>query len=273
MAFPKGKRRKPRTKQHRLNLSIALKGVMKGRKLTTSHKQKIRAALLKKTQTSGMLGKKHTIESKRKISISCKGKKLSIETKQKIRDAQFNKIKISKEDIYKLVNTLDMRKISTKTQFVKNLEDIAGCGIGPIIRITGKKPSELLEYLNLNIVYNKRISRIGNNETNILQYCSTIAGYNILPQYFIAGKFLDGYIPKLNLAIEIDESHHYNKLGNLKIEDIIREDYIKDKLGCSFLRLKEQEVLKKIEIGDSKWFENIWQQKIKTMADKLDVKS
>lgn len=55
----------------------------------------------------------------------------------------------------------------------------------------------------------------------------------IVPQYNVDNKYrIDFYIPQLNKAVEYDEQQHqYHEK-----EDIERENYIKDKLGCKFIR-------------------------------------
>lgn len=54
---------------------------------------------------------------------------------------------------------------------------------------------------------------------------------------FVAGRdapfYIDAYVPALNLAIEVDEPHHNRYIE----EDRYREDQIKRKLGCDFLRI------------------------------------
>lgn len=65
-----------------------------------------------------------------------------------------------------------------------------------------------------------------------IAFCSEI----IIDQYFIDNYKIDLYIPEYKLAIEIDEDHH-NLPNNIKL-DSIREQHIKDKLGCEFLRVK-----------------------------------
>lgn len=55
----------------------------------------------------------------------------------------------------------------------------------------------------------------------------------IVPQYNVDNKYkIDFYIPKLNIAIEYDEQQHQY----CEKEDIERENYIKRKLGCKFIR-------------------------------------
>ena len=63
--------------------------------------------------------------------------------------------------------------------------------------------------------------------------------YKILRQYKTCGYFVDGYIPELNLAIEVDEQQHLDLDGNLKQIDVNRENLIKNKLGCKFVRIND----------------------------------
>ena len=77
--------------------------------------------------------------------------------------------------------------------------------------------------------------RKGKHETIILNRLEKLFKYKIIRQYEIYGYFLDGYIPELNLAIEIDESHHDLQ----KEKDKIRECLIKTELRCKFLRVKD----------------------------------
>lgn len=57
--------------------------------------------------------------------------------------------------------------------------------------------------------------------------------YDPIYQYKVGNYFIDLYIPELNLAIECDENGHrfYDKTKELE-----REQYIKNKLGCEFIR-------------------------------------
>ena len=76
-------------------------------------------------------------------------------------------------------------------------------------------------------------TNLGKYEKQILDNIAKLLGYKILRQYQVAGYFLDGYIPKLNLAIEVDENYHKNRVD----KDIERENYIKSKLNCKFVRI------------------------------------
>jgi len=77
--------------------------------------------------------------------------------------------------------------------------------------------------------------RIGKNEKQILDEIEKELNYKIIRQYYIKnfGYFVDGYIPELNLVIEVDE------VPKNKEKDIIRETEIKQKLNCQFLRIKD----------------------------------
>ena len=51
------------------------------------------------------------------------------------------------------------------------------------------------------------------------------------------GYFLDAYDKDRNVALEIDEKHHYRN-GKLKQRDILRQQKIEEQLGCKFIRIK-----------------------------------
>ena len=75
---------------------------------------------------------------------------------------------------------------------------------------------------------------VGKQEKRILDFFEKESfNYKILRQYKIAGFFLDGYCPALNIAIEIDEPAHLKK----QEEDTMRETIIKQQLNCQFLRV------------------------------------
>ncbi len=58
-------------------------------------------------------------------------------------------------------------------------------------------------------------------------------------EHSVLGYFLDYYEPELNLVIEWDEQHHYDKIGNLKEKDKNRQQEIEGYLSCNFYRIKE----------------------------------
>ncbi len=90
------------------------------------------------------------------------------------------------------------------------------------------------------ILKNGCIISIGKNETKILNNLEFLFRYKIIRQYEIDGYFVDGYIPELNLVIEIDENHHFTIDNKLKKKDIERQKYIQNQLHCKFLRIKDK---------------------------------
>jgi len=78
---------------------------------------------------------------------------------------------------------------------------------------------------------------IGKKETKILNDLENKYKKKIIRQYFVNGYFLDGYIPELNIAFEVDEKHHFRK-GVLSKYDIRRQQEIESELNCKFIRVK-----------------------------------
>lgn len=208
----KGTKYKKMSDIGRKNISLAHMGYI----MPESQKEKIRLSSIGKIQTE---------ETKKKISISNKGRIISEETKQKmrkpkseeakknIREARIKQIrKPHKEETKKKIsNTEKGKKLSEETKLklrlatIKYFREVCG-GLFPCI---------------------------GHNEKQILDKLEQELKYKILRQYECEGYFIDGYIPEINLAIEIDE-----KPKN-KEKDIEREKTIKNKLGCEFMRIND----------------------------------
>jgi len=79
-------------------------------------------------------------------------------------------------------------------------------------------------------------TRIGKNENKILSMIEEENNINIIRQYYVAGKFVDGYDKKNNVVYEIDEPNHKYQM----FEDIKRENLIKNVLNCNFIRIKDR---------------------------------
>lgn len=94
---------------------------------------------------------------------------------------------------------------------------------------------------DLKIFFNHRPS-IGRNEDRFIKEIELSNNIKIERGYFVRGKesfyYLDGYVPSLNLAIEIDEEHHY-KNNKLREVDKRRQKDIEKILHCSFIRIKD----------------------------------
>ena len=102
-----------------------------------------------------------------------------------------------------------------------------------------KKPKSEETKQKFRIAAQKRIMRmfggpnIGRNEKQILDKLEEQYNYKILRQYSVDGYFVDGYIPEKNLIIEVDEK------PKVKERDLERENYIKEKLNCEVVRIKD----------------------------------
>ncbi|WP_053957176.1 endonuclease domain-containing protein [Inediibacterium massiliense] len=117
----------------------------------------------------------------------------------------------------------------------------------------GKKV--LKEYFN----YNSNCYAVLESRKEILFRNSvekTLKGIcDIIPQYYVDGYRIDIYIPQYKLAIEYDEKQHKYQ----RKEDIIRQKYIENKLGCKFIRIDENANL---EDGLNKVLKYIIEEKI-----------
>jgi hypothetical protein len=56
----------------------------------------------------------------------------------------------------------------------------------------------------------------------------------------ILNYFVDAYDKERNIVVEYDESYHYDKQGNLKQKDVLRQQRIITHLGCKFFRYNER---------------------------------
>jgi hypothetical protein len=106
------------------------------------------------------------------------------------------------------------------------------------IKITGIYPSDTTrEKLRNSAFEYVKIYRyllypcLGHDEKHILDELESFFSYTIIRQYKCLGYFIDGYIPELKIAIEVDERKKN------KPSDIKRQILLQNKLGCSFLRI------------------------------------
>ena len=84
--------------------------------------------------------------------------------------------------------------------------------------------------------------RMGNNEKMILDIIEQEKNIKLHRQFQVGRKSVDGYDKNTNTVYEVDEWHHkYDK-----IYDSIREEEIKDVLGCKFIRIDEKDFLQNI---------------------------
>ena len=189
------------SKSHKNKISNA----MKGRSLSEEQKAKIRISM--KGINTWAKGRTVSQKTKDKLSSIRKGKKrspFSEETKEKMKQAKLrNPIK------YWQGKKRPSPSIETKEKMRKSSFEYA------------KKICDII------------CPRIGRNEKKILDAIEQKMGIKIVRQYECLGYFLDGYIPEMKIAIEIDE-----KPKNTE-RDICREKLIKTELHCEFIRIKD----------------------------------
>jgi hypothetical protein len=143
------------------------------------------------------IGHKRSNDAKIKMSLVSKGKPKSENHKMKLRENSYWKGK----------HLSDETKLKMRISALKYIKEICG-NICP---------------------------HIGHNEKAILDKLEQELNQKIIRQYSVEGYFVDGYIPKLNIIIEIDE------VPKNKERDIKRQQIIENKLNCKFIRIKDYE--------------------------------
>lgn len=181
-------------------------------------------------------GFKHSEETKRKIgALKIGRKRLDVSIRQSINNVSKNPKVQKKISLNRKGKGLGKHNCNSNPEVIK------------------KKKIALLNFYKLHpeTLEKKRQLRLkqiekdggevqkGKNETKILDYFEILLGYKIERNFHIIGYKPDGYIPELNLVIEVDEKHHFNAKGDLIKKDIERQNKIINKLNCSFLRIKD----------------------------------
>jgi hypothetical protein len=142
---------------------------------------------------------------------------------------------IDKKSILSLCNLVKKTNVKlNRNEFVNFFKNYFDCSHRVFINRFGSI-DEMIRQSGIEIVTDK--SRIGKNETFLLDQYEKFIGYGVIRQHYVKGYVLDGYIPELNVAIEVDENHHFTSKGKLRIEDIIRQQKIQSLLKCRFIRL------------------------------------
>ena len=230
-----------------------------GRKISNNHKIKLSSAAIGKHFSNehklnlsiSHTGKKQTKETVDKRIKLIVGKKRSEESKQKISSALMgNKNSlgrpISKEHRLKISQTHKGKKLSEEQKRIFN-------------RKGWKHRPETKKQMSVSAI--KRISiqsfnggpmfpREGLNERPILNQLENNSNIKFIRNNYKVldlGKFIDGYIEKYNLSVEVLESHHYKSDGSLSDYDQDREVTFAFELGCMTYFINEQEFLKNPE--------------------------
>jgi len=91
---------------------------------------------------------------------------------------------------------------------------------------------------------------IGKEERLFLNEVESILNTKVHRQFSVSGFFVDGYIPKLNLAFEFDEEINHKDVS----KDLQRQQEIEESLNCKFFRVNDykwkkdkKEIIRKIK--------------------------
>jgi hypothetical protein len=190
----------------------------------------------------GMLGKKHSDESKRKIASFGLGKKFTEERKENIsksisgtKNGMFGK-KLSIEQKQKLRGRIPWNK-GKKSCFKISDE------------VKLKHSIRALKYIEEREFNGKPFrARIGKNELSIIAQIENnidATGISNNKDLFLkCGKWPDRYYAKYNLCVDVLETHHFKANGELGNNDQERELIIAKRLSCLIYYIPEQEFLK-----------------------------
>lgn len=94
-----------------------------------------------------------------------------------------------------------------------------------------------VDILTNKFKYNIRSARFEYKYLNEIEDFLNLMNIDYIEQYPVDNYRIDLYIPKFNLAIEIDEEEHKYK----KDYDAIRQKYIEKQINCTFIRVNEGE--------------------------------
>ena len=152
----------------------------------------------------------------------------------------------------KSIDIIDLKQISYKNILTEQFKIYSKQSFANSNNIYALTLTGYIKYLNLiqdgkigkdiltkYFEYNKEVYAVLENRKEIIFRDSIKNCLNdictVKFQHYVDGYRIDIYIPEFNLAIEYDEIHHTYEQEN----DIIRQKYIENKLGCTFIRISE----------------------------------
>lgn len=211
------------------NKSVCHSCARKGKKHSEESKQKMSKA--QKGNNNGMYGKIHSKETKQKIGEGNKGKLRSEEQKRKISESKKGK------------NNPMYGKIHSKETKQKIGENNVG--------MKGKKHSEetkkkmrLARIIDMEKKHGQMIPNYNPTACKLIEEHGKKHGYNFQHaesggEFYIKelGYWVDGYDQEKNVVIEIDEPKHFLN-GKLKQKDVRRQREITEHLKCKFIRIR-----------------------------------
>ena len=208
------------------------------------HNSRCRSEDCKKRLYNKIRGRKNSLDTIIKMSISATGRTHSEETKLKISKNNEMTGKHHTEDIKKKISQANLGM--KQPIFAVKKSSMARKGIK---RSFDTRHKMSLSAINRLVNGNLAIPNVGRNEKYILDKIYNGLDFlrndhNISSK---TGKFIDGYLSKYNLAVEILEPHHFKLDGQLSENDRNRELIISSKLACMIYYVSEQEFLKNSE--------------------------
>ncbi len=178
-------------------------------------------------------GAKKAYSFKIKLSKALKYKGKLKWTKQRRTNAR--KIK-NIDEVFELTkNVFRYETNVNKTKFLNNrfVRKLGHIAVKNAAKRKGLTLDNIAEQIGEKFFIGK--TSIGTNETDLLNDIELEKGIKLERQYYVVGKFIDGYDPINNVAYEVDELHH----RLYKTQDLIREDKIKKILNCQFVRIRD----------------------------------
>lgn len=123
----------------------------------------------------------------------------------------------------------------------QNITFLTRLGICRLLQCTRKQvPKLLINYFN--IYEHHRWTPL---ETDFAKNLQTVfADIKMILQYRVDPYIIDIYLPDYNISIEFDE-HYHNTTIQTKLDNI-KEKYIKNKINCSFIRVKSTQIFQGI---------------------------
>lgn len=132
------------------------------------------------------------------------------------RGKKFKEYLVSKDGVGFLINRVRFYRGDEYENIINELELLYGCE---------------LKHKGLIYVRDEIIFKDG-----LLEVCKML-DIEVLFQHSVGKYKVDFYIPSIDYVIEYDEPHHKNSI----VEDIEREEFIRNELKCDFLRLNSEE--------------------------------
>jgi hypothetical protein len=231
-----------------------------GKKHSEESKRKI-----SENNAKTMLGKNWSEEVKQKIREARIGKKASVETRLKMREWQIGKtiLESSKEKIKETWNKKSKEELDTIKQ-KRQKGNLKKYGFDNFSKT--EKGKEIARINSIRMVENQKLNgeplspKIGPQERTFLNELQQYTPYEIIRNDFsfryIKGRFPDGHIPELKLFIQFDERFHFL--------DIACTKYKLDDLECTVQLASLGYII--FRVSEKQWKEN----KEKTISDFKD---